>query len=270
MQVYRNKYPIEFYEECSKYLKGGHSLKECSDKYNINYTTLRSNLIRLGLRKPSRVGKINKEVSFNENYFDNIDTHNKAYFLGLLMSDGYICRTAYSCAVGIALQMSDIYILEKLKEEVNGTAKITKYKNSCKFVMNGSKHMFDTLKKYGFDENKSHTDYAVPDIPEEYLNSFIRGYFDGDGCITIKSTGYSVTSICCNSLTFLESLKAVLTDTFSIPDIRVVCEQGKRKNPLYVLYITTKKNQKMFRDLIYQNDEIKLIRKYEKFEKIPC
>ena len=270
MQVYRNKYSVKFYEECNEYLQNGHSLKECSEKFDINYTTLRTNLIKLGFRTPNRVGKINKTVSFNEHYFDNIDTHNKAYFLGLLMSDGYICKTAYSYSVGIALQSSDLYILEKLKEEVEGTTKISEYKNSYKYVMNGSKHMFDTLKSYGIEEDKSHTDYIVPNISKEYLSSFIRGYFDGDGCITIKSTGYSVTSICCNSEMFLNSLKSVLSDTFLIPNIRVMCEQGKRKNPLYVLYLTTKENQNMFKNLIYQNSEIKLIRKFEKFEKIPC
>lgn len=270
MQLNRHKYSIEFYKECSNYIKEGHSLKECAEKYDINYGTLRQNLTKLGFRTPTRKGKINKTLSFNEHYFDEINSHNKAYFLGFLMADGYICKTPYSYQVGIGLKLEDKYILEKLKKEVNSETNISEYKNSCKLVLTGSEHIFNTLKSYGFDEDKSHKDYTIPNIPEEYFSSFVRGYFDGDGCITIKATGYSVTSICCNSKIFLDSLCEVLTNKYNIPDVRVKFEQGKRKNPLYVMYITTKENQNLFKKFIYQNTEIKLERKYEKFEKIPC
>lgn len=270
MKLERHKYSVEFYEECSNYIKEGHSLAECAEKFNIKYGTLRQNLTKLGFRTPSRKGKINNVLSFDEHYFDNIDTHNKAYFLGLLMADGYICKTAYTYQIGIGLQLEDQYILEKLKEEVKSTVRITIYKNSCKLVLTGSEHMFNTLKSYGFNEDKSHTDYTIPNIPEEFFSSFVRGYFDGDGCITIKATGYSVTSICCNSKIFLDSLCEKLIKEYNIPDLRVKDEQGKRKNPLYILYATTKENQNLFKEFIYQDKETKLERKYEKFEKIPC
>lgn len=156
------------------------------------------------------------------------------------MSDGYICKTPYSFQVGISLQKEDSYILEKLKEEMKSTAKISEYKNSNKIVFTGSEHLFNVLKSYGFSENKSHKDYTIPNIPRQFINSFVRGYFDGDGCITIKSTGYVVISICCNSKIFLDSLCNVLTNEFDIPDIRVKQEQGKRKIH-YMFYILQKR-----------------------------
>lgn len=269
MKIERQKYPVKFYEECNNYIKQGHSLKETSEKYNINYTTLRLNLVKLGFRTPTRKGKLNPTVNFNEHYFDNIDNHDKAYFVGLLLSDGYICKTPYSWAVGLALQDEDKYILEKLKESMESNCSITHYKNSNKIVFNGSEHLINSLKKLNFSEDKSHTDYNVPNISDEFFNSFVRGYFDGDGCITIKSTGYSVASICCNSELFLNDLKDRLTK-FGIPDIRVKCEIGNRKHALYVLYISKKENQQLFKKFIYQNDNLKLIRKFKKFEKIPC
>ena len=80
------------------------------------------------------------------------------------------------------------------------------YKNSAKLQYT-DRHTYDNLIKYGVLEDKSHKDFHMPNIPNEYINSFILGYFDGDGCITIKSTGYSVVSICCNSKIFLEEIK---------------------------------------------------------------
>lgn len=268
MKVERQIHSVQFYEECAKYLNEGHSLKETSEKFDVKYATLRQNLTKLGLRTPNR--KISaQKCSFNEHYFDVIDSHNKAYFIGLLLSDGYISKTPYSWNMGIALQDSDKYILEKLKEEIESSAQITHYKNSNKLVLTGSEHLIDALKALEFSEDKSHSDYKVPNIPDEYFNSFVRGYFDGDGCITIKATGYSVTSICCNSKIFLDDLNEKLQQ-HGITDSRVRCETGSRKSPLYVLYISKKENQKQFRDFIYQNDEVKLLRKYEKFMEIPC
>lgn len=268
MQIKRQKYSIEFYKECLQYLNEGHSLQETSEKFNINYTTLRCNLAKLGLRIPTRIGSKNKTISFNEHYFDVINTHNKAYFLGFMMSDGYICKTPYSYAFGLGIQSKDVYILEKFKEELQANSKITHYKNSDKLVLTGSKHVFDVLSSYGFFEDKSHSDYSIPNIPNEYINSFIRGYFDGDGCISIKATGYPVTSICCNSKVFLDSLLKKLEE-FGITNCRIKAEKGQRKNILYVLYISRKENQRAFIDFIYKNDDVKLIRKYEKFKSIP-
>ena len=65
MKLERHKYSVEFYEECSNYIKEGHSLTECAEKYNINYATLRQNLTKLVLRTPSRKGNINNILSFD-------------------------------------------------------------------------------------------------------------------------------------------------------------------------------------------------------------
>lgn len=64
--------------------------------------------------------------------------------------------------------------------------------------------------KYNFKEDKSHQDYSIPNIPDEFFHAFVRGYFDGDGCVCLKSHKYLSVSICCNSKVFLESLKEKL------------------------------------------------------------
>lgn len=269
MQQYRMKYNREFISLCNEYSKT-HSYKETADKFQIKYKTLLCCLLRFGFRKPSRIGSYNKKVSYDNHYFDKIDTDKKAYFLGLLMSDGYLCKSDYSYVLGIALQYCDKYILEEFKKDIKSLSKLNDYKNSSKFSIKCDKNILCKLRKYGMIENKSHSDYIVPKISKKHFNAFVRGYFDGDGCITLKSQGNSVTSICCNSLCFLESLKEKLEKYVKIKNIRLIKEFRGRINPIYVLYISTKEGQKMFRDYIYKNAEIKLIRKYDKFQKIPC
>ena len=114
--------------------------------------------------------------------------------------------------------------------------------------------MYNRLLELGIYEDKSHKDFVIPNIKESLINSFILGYFDGDGCITIKSTGYASISICCNSRIFLESVQSYLIQQsiFSRP----ITTEHRAKHPLYVLYITKRKDQNAFKDLIYRNSTI--------------
>lgn len=248
--------------------QNGHSFKEIAQKCNVNYRDVLHSLIRFGYYKPTRVNITNKSQNINEHYFDIIDNDKKAYFLGLLMSDGYICKNLYSYEVGIALKESDKYILEALRDELAPKKKLYKYKNSYKFVIS-SNYLVNVLQYYGICENKSLCELHFPKIPIDMRPAFIRGYFDGDGCITIKSTGFSVVSFCSNSKVFLEDLSAILFEYGIITrPINVNCKN--RIHAFYTLYLSKRENQLKFKNLIYNNASIYLTRKYNKFMVIPC
>lgn len=154
-----------------------------------------------------------------------------------MFADGYISKTPYGVNIGIALQLQDKYILEYLKREINVSNKISNYKNSSKFSVT-CQHMYNILKNLGIKEDKSHLNYKIPNIDEKFINSFILGYFDGDGCITIKSTGYSVVSICCNSRLFLEDVQKYL-NKLSIATRPITTE--KECIIIYLFYIFQRK-----------------------------
>ena len=264
MKISQLKYTEEEIRQFGEYYQQGHSLKDTANHFNVNYHTLKQNLIRFGYRSPSK--KLSNQRVKPINYFSIIDTHEKAYFLGLFFSDGYIATTPYGKNLGIGLQKQDRYILEFLKNEWNVNNKISDYKNSSKLQVTCSK-LYNDLIKLGIRENKSHLDYVLPNIDDKFINSFILGYFDGDGCITIKSSGYSVVSICCNSKLFLTSLKNKLLQFGIIT--RDILKEKRINNDLYVLYLSKKENQLKFKDFIYKNSKIFLRRKYNKFLQIP-
>ena len=114
MQIKRQKYSYELLQECSNYLNT-HSLKETAIHYNLSYKTMINGLIRFGFYTPTRKHKITKNNCYNQNFFSKIDSHDKAYFLGFLMADGYICTTPYNKQIGIGIQTKDKYILEYYK-----------------------------------------------------------------------------------------------------------------------------------------------------------
>lgn len=262
MKENRLKYPVEIVHQCGEYYKAGHSLKETAEQFGVPYQWVKVTLLQYGYRQPSK--KLSHQLHDPITYFSNIDSHNKAYLLGWMFSDGYVCKNPYGYTLGMALQTQDKYILEFMATELGlPITKIHSYKNSCKLCVN-ERTVCEDLLKLGIMEDKSHKEMRVPQIPEEFYSSFIAGVFDGDGCISKKTTyNYNTVTICGNSKLFLEEIKTILqANNVIVTNIR------QQKTNLYVLNISSK-SRNAFADFIYANREIKLKRKYERFMKIP-
>lgn len=154
---------------------------------------------------PVRSNKINsRKFNVNHNYFENIDTHEKAYWLGFIYTDGYITNTQNSKKFGVALSKKDIKHLEKLNNCLNSTYPIHTYmqKNGqgfkidneyCRLLISSDK-IYDDLIKHGVYEHKTNI-LEKPNIREEFYPSFILGYFDGDGSIFLNQGKYPFYSI---------------------------------------------------------------------------
>ena len=122
----------------------------------------------------------------NENYFENIDTEDKAYILGLLAADGWVTERN----IHIALQDRDAKILDVIRKALNSNAPIkikTRENDSwgrrpLHHVTFGSVKMVKDLAKYGIVPNKSKVG-KYPKIPKSLEQHYIRGLWDGDGHI---------------------------------------------------------------------------------------
>lgn len=250
------------------YYNAGHSIKEVAEHFNIGYRDALHYLIYFGYYIPTRKQSNVQNMCENNDFFETIDTADKAYYLGFMMSDGYINKTIYNKEVGLALKSEDKYILDKLNSYISPKKKVQKYRNSYKWHVISPK-MYEDLKKYGIVENKSCHDILYPNIPQKFDKDFIRGYFDGDGCISIKSTGYIVVSIGSNSRIFLESLAAKLQE-YGINTRPIFTSHKSRINPYHTLYIAGGIHKTKFKNFIYNNAETYLTRKYKKAMEIPC
>lgn len=66
---------------------------------------------------PTNIRRTNRRLK--ENYFSNIDTPNKAYFLGLLFADGSVSKdNIREAMIKIQLLNEDRQLLEKFKLEI--------------------------------------------------------------------------------------------------------------------------------------------------------
>lgn len=141
-------------------------------------------------------------------YFDQIDTFYKAYFLGWLASDGCISPTRGTPGHGarydrmgkikISIQARDGYVLDKLREELGFSGEVTTKtkgpgRQDQRALSFCDQHMAQALYRLGLTPNKSFS-LGFPDIPDRWIPAFILGYFEGDGSITwapYTSNGYT-------------------------------------------------------------------------------
>lgn len=81
---------------------------------------------------------------------------------------------------------------------MNSESPIRKIKTSGKDsyqLIISSKKIANVLREYHIVNSKTYS-YTLPDIPIEYFNSFIAGYIEGDGCITISNNGIGCEYLC--------------------------------------------------------------------------
>ncbi len=146
-----------------------------------------------------------------------------AYVLGFFAADGSMIKNNRG-AHFIEFTITDRIVLKEIKEAVGSTHKIKKrdrnpgvWKPQYRLQI-GSKEWFADLLQFGFIQNKSNT-ISFPDVPRPYLGDFVRGYFDGDGCVYFKKhyakerkkkIWVFTTIFTCGSRSFLEDLLTTL------------------------------------------------------------
>lgn len=211
-----------------------------------------------------------RKYHINDEYFQTIDTEEKAYWFGFLMADGYVIEKGY---ITIGLSQKDEEHLKRFLTAVGSNSPITRYvsnggipgkeHNMSKITVCSVKLARDLIKR-GLKSPKSLQEF-LPLLPDEWYPAFIRGYFDGDG-----NFHYSQTK------------KGKQRMKVSILGGQRMCEEIKsyfaRKNIRLRVYC---KNRHLFEvagnhligyDLLahlYQDATIYLPRKYEKFLQSP-
>lgn len=125
-------------------------------------------------------------IEFDRNFFKSIDSPEKSYILGFFYADGN--NSGRQISFDQLEQDEDIleHIRKALKAENNIKVKrIQENQRKLKNITFSSVELCEDLEKLGGIKNKSLVlNFPTSSIVPDYLlNHFIRGYFDGDGCI---------------------------------------------------------------------------------------
>lgn len=254
----------------------GMLMQDVLNKYNVCYASVYNALERFNIPYTKTYGR---QIFFNEKFFEGITTEHQAYWLGFIMADGCIVKTDLSLdyynRMVITLSTKDKCHLDSFKETINYTGHLLVYTqhntfgntNACAIHCN-SKKMVSDLIKLGCLPNK--TGYShMPSIPQNLICHFIRGYFDGDGCITIYTGGdgyrrqeFSITT----DETILKEMQIILAKECNLQITKL--QSYKRTKLAFSLKYGGRLQIIRIFNYLYNNDtaSIFLERKYNKFK----
>lgn len=173
-----SKTPVEIEQQIIKLYNDGIGTNELAKQFDMHRTTIqrilqRNNII---LRKSSP--RTNK---YNIHFFDEY-TPESCYWAGFIAADGNI-RSDRNC-VSIHLKITDKKHLEKFAKLIDFTGTIEQDTTSCRISINGEWYVKKLEEKYNIIPQKTLILEPPVQIPKDLLPHYIRGYFDGDGCVT--------------------------------------------------------------------------------------
>lgn len=259
-----------FKDEVLKLYKDGISVKDISEYVGCNSSTILYKLNEWGEDTSKKRDSHNfKKYDVNENFFSSIDTMEKSYLLGFIVADGHISKDK---KLMIGLQKADLEILEMAKKMLSSNHPIKESHDKTGFCLNiGSSVICNDLSNMGLNNRKSY-DFDVEKllgfIPNNLLNHFIRGYFDGDGCIKIyKQTHYNDKFIYHFSILGIEKMLIPIAKELSLDVSRI--KKDERTVGTYQLICRKKSDIIRIREYLYDNsNKIYLNRKHDIFYNI--
>lgn len=255
------KIPINEHQKVVELYETGMSQMKIGELYNVDRTVIARILKRnnVQLRDPSHR---KRKYTLNENYFDEVDTPDKAYILGLLYADG--CN--YKNSINITLQEKDKLILDEIKEKLGSNIplyyrKLNEQNKNHQNVYSltfTNQHLARRLRELGMLQRKSLI-LTFPEWLDKSLYShFIRGYFDGDGCFCGNMISIASTEQFCKHLQDV-CLKELNITTY-VKDV-----YDRENSPTKIFYVYGKNKVKKFLDYIYEDANMYIQRKYEHY-----
>lgn len=206
--------------------------------------------------------RCNAIYNVDSHYFDNIDCEHKAYWLGFMISDGFVNKKEIS----FCLKKDDIEAIEKFRDDLKSNHPIKFNKDGNPFITIVCKDLCDSLYSYGLHNRKSWNfdiNNVVTKIPKEYEHHFIRGLFDGDGSIRYYDYSYLKKTQFHFGYTGLKNVCEYIKDKLNIKR-----ELVHESNVTYTVVSRNHKNINDIYNYLYKDATIYLSRKHETFLKI--
>lgn len=267
---YYQRFSDELYQRIIKLHLDGLLHKDISYRLLVSNQGINNTLDRNNIPRMS-ISQRNQHIKRNSHYFDNIDTKNKAYTLGMIFADGNnFCKPGKN-ALTIVLQEEDKSVLERIRQEIeydaplrfyNMKKKKEIYHNTYGLVV-CDEYMCTKLLELGVVNNKSLKVKFPNYISDELISHFIRGYFDGDGSIYYDDKRSKASTTICGTYDFVSHVSEILHNMGIKNHLYHPKQCGD--SDTYVMATTGNKSSYNFLTWMYQDADIKMERKYNKY-----
>lgn len=212
-----------------------------------------------------------RSYKHNERFFEEY-TPQSSYCAGLLMADGNLYQNKGRNQV--SLHVTDEELIKIFVRCVKYKSAITRgrvkgCKDDLRVVLSG-KRVSDAVKNlWGIKPRKSCREMWPGFLPVHLKYHFLRGYLDGDGCVTHSGTSYKgkvykyLRVEFNGGRDFLKSMREFLErDGIRVSSVRRV------KGDCYRLKVSRKESLRVLFEKMYgDSEQLRLTRKYEQFEK---
>lgn len=256
-------------EAINDYLSSDISFTAVCKKYNLDPIAMKSIMINNNLLK-SEIKTITKG-EYDIHVFDEIDSEDKAYWLGFWFADGYLNSSSLfdhkkaDYTIELSLQLNDLEHLNKFKTFIKYSKEIKTDDYRCRFYVH-NKHLWTTLASYGCTPLKS----LILSFPNEnifkskdLIRHFIRGYWDGDGWISYSTADHQIMHCgVLGTIGFLTCIKNYLNIDNKLQHNHENEEETTMK------FTVSGKNALGVLNYLYDNATIYLERKYAKYKEL--
>lgn len=307
-----SKYNFNKEEMYDLYINKNHTLDQLSEYYNnVPVITIQRFLRKNEIKKVQRVdysnlipiikekldlGVIHKEIANDLgitidvlrhiiyekiNIHDNIKYSNKLtnddwiknqnyifwYIVGLITTDGHIDKN--NC---INIFQSNFEYLKCIQKYINHVGKL--YKNSdseCYTLIINNESLYNFFKSYDFNSDKRYNAKFI-NPPKEMIPYYIRGLFDGDGCLyyryisgTFEGKAWKLTS---GSRLMAEGLVNCIKNELNI-NLNIHKKTSSAGNEYYDIVCTTTDDILQICKYMYSNhNKLSLSRKLKSYLKL--
>lgn len=250
---------------------GKYSGNQLTNYFPISQVAINGLLRRNGYAAKS-ASELKRKYPIVEDFFDVIDTEEKAYILGLLYADGYNNTDRNSVSLG--LKETDREILDKITALIQPTKPLqyintqnNGFKNSqnqYRLVME-SRKISQRLVELGCGKAKTHN-LVFPteeQVPKHLQRHFVRGYFDGDG--SVSGDKHKQLSFV-GTIDFLLPLQQILIEELGFSKTKLDQRHKERDDEVRSLRYFGINQCKTFRDWLYKDATICMERKKNIFD----
>ena len=247
------------------------SIREISVKYGYSRPALSKFLEEAGIKTTK--GNHYRKYFHNVNFFEKIDTEEKAYWLGFMFADGYIIDNSNRYGedgFGLSLAEDSLDSLLDFKKSIEASNPINKdlsgnKKNPNKQIMYKiemrSQKTVDDLIDKGCFKNKTAILEPPTGVPDNLLHHFLRGFYDGDGSITKSNKKNSSFIFYGVNFTSTKDIIEWISSFFSFGSI---VKEDRRE---FIWYFKTNSNRQSIKllDFLYKDATIYMKRKHDRY-----
>lgn len=219
-QIYSKEMEMQIVKE---YLDGA-STKDLCKKYGFKTPKSITDKVRkYGEQVRSNQEEKDRAKSYREFTVEKLDNEFKAYYIGLMLSDGYVISGRNT----VGIDMTDEDVIEFLSTTIGKTYKtLPNYKDGDHYlprhrIILTDKRIYNEVARYGIVPNKSLILEGFDLTTEEYrfFPYIIRGLIDGDGWVRKDGSEFFIST---GSQKFAEWIKFSLETRLYMTGVNLV------------------------------------------------